>query len=104
MAVDTYICPTCGSEVRVGGECAGCAPRRKRRRRKVAAAAKKPWEQDEMYDGLDLPGDDFDYDEFVEKETSKLPHRRIGIKLYHWVTALVLIVLLVLMVLGGVFG
>ena len=70
-------------------------------------AARKPrksWEQDEAYDGLDLPGDDFDYDEFVKKELSGAPHRRIGIKFYYWVTAVVLLLLLVLMVVGGVFG
>ena len=104
MAVDSYICPTCGWEVQVGGECAGCAPRKVTRRRKVAAAAKKPWEQDEMYDGLDLPDGEFDYEDFSSREMSKAPHRRIGIKLYHWVTAVVLIALLVLMIAGGVFG
>ena len=64
-----------------------------RERRPVAAAAKKSWEQDERYDGLDLPDEDFDYDEFVSQEFSKAPHRKIGIKLYYWITGLVLLVL-----------
>ena len=51
-----------------------------------------------MYDALDLPDEDFDYDEFVAKEFGHKPHRKIGIKWYWWVTA---IVLLVLIVLGG---
>lgn len=104
MVPDSYICPTCGAEVTVGGECPGCAPVKKPRRKKVAAGQKKPWEQDEMYDGLDLPDDEFDYDEFVSKELKRAPHRKIGIRLYHWITALVLVVLLLLMALGGVFG
>jgi hypothetical protein len=104
MVPETYICPTCGSEVRVGGTCPGCAPVRKPRRRKVAASGKKPWERDEMYDGLDLPDEDFDSDGFVARELGKAPHRKIGIKLYHWITALVLVLLLLLMALGGVFG
>ena len=104
VAVDSYICPTCDSEVRVGGECPGCTPVKKPRRKKVAAVSrKKSWEQDEAYDGLDLPGEDFDYDAFIAEEFSSKPHRRIGIKLYWWITALVLLVALVFMALGGVF-
>ena len=38
------------------------------------------------------------------KEFARPPHRKIGIKLYHWVTALVLVLVLVLMIIGGVFG
>lgn len=100
MAADTYLCPTCDSEVKVGGDCPGCAPVRKRRRKKVAAASPKPWEQDEMYDGLGLPDEDFDYDAFIEEECSRQPHRKVGIKLYWWITALVLLVALAWMVFG----
>lgn len=103
MAADRYVCPTCDSEVAVGGNCPTCAPvpkRPRRRRRKVASATKKAWEQDEVYDGLDLPGADFDYDEFIAKEFSSKPHRRIGIKLYWWITAVVLLVALLWMLFG----
>lgn len=104
MQVEHYTCPSCGSEVEVGGQCPGCGPppkekvRHKKRRRKVAAR-KKSWEQDAVYDGLNLPGHDFDYDDFVEREFGKTPHRRMGIAWYWWVTALVLVG-----VLGWVFG
>ena len=42
-------------------------------------------------DGLDLPGEDFDYDEFVEREFGTKPHRRTGIKWYWWLTAVVVL-------------
>ena len=90
------MCPSCGSEVRVGGPCPGCGPApqektRHKKRRPVAAARKKSWEQDAGYDGLSLPDDDFDYDEFVEREFGKKPHWQLGIRWYWWVTALGLV-------------
>ncbi len=94
----SYICPSCGKEVRVGESCSGCpAPR--------AAKTKKPrrsWEQDETYDGIDLPDDDFDYDEFVAKEFGGAPHRRIGVKWYWWVIGIILLTLMILDWLGVV--
>ena len=101
MALDTYLCPTCGTEAKVGGPCPGCAPKRRRKRKKVGAAAKKPWEADSLHDGLDFPDEDFDYDEFVEKEFGRPAHKRIGIKWYWWVTGLVLVIALAWMMLGG---
>jgi len=105
MEEDTYLCPGCDREVRVGTRsCPYCNPpakrllRKKQRPKATAKRARKSWEQDSMYDALDLPDEDFDYDEFVAKEFGHKPHRKIGIKWYWWVTA---IVLLVLIVLGG---
>ena len=61
------------------------------------------WQQDKSADGLDLPDEDFDYDDFVAREFGGKPHRSIGIKWYWWVTALVLVVLIILGIawLGG---
>lgn len=89
MTLDSYTCPTCGSEVKVGGICPGCVPKRKKRKRKVEAGPKKRkhWEQESAYDGLGIPDDEFDYEEFVAREFSNKPHRQIGIKWYWWVTA-----------------
>lgn len=105
MEVDTYICPTCGSEARVGAKCPGCAPKRERRKRRVKSAPRegKAWEQDATYDGLDLPDEDFAYDEFVAKEFGSAPHRRVGIKWYWWVTAAVLVVLLIAAIASGLW-
>ncbi len=58
--------------------------------------ARKSWEQAVEYDGLDLPDDDFDYREIMDREFGGKPHRRIGIRWYWWVTALVLLVLMIL--------
>ncbi len=82
----TYPCPTCGSEVRVGQPCPGCAPRSPKRRR---TPKPKPWEQHESADGLDLPDEDFDYDEFVEREFGRAPHRRLGVAWWWWLLGIV---------------
>ncbi|MCW1921055.1 hypothetical protein OKA05_00720 [Luteolibacter arcticus] len=104
---DTYLCPGCDREVRVGSRgCPHCnadAPGKRllRKKQRPKAAAKrarvrKSWEQDPSYDGLDLPDEDFDYDDFVAREFGHKPHRKIGIKWYWWVTAIVVVVLIVL--------
>ncbi len=97
MADDHWICPGCGAELRVGIKgCPKCSkPTRKRRRKVKAKGGRRPWEQDSSYDGLDLPDDDFDYDEFVSREFGRAPHRRVPIKWYWWVTAIVLLILMV---------
>lgn len=97
--VDVYICPSCDNEVVVGESCVVCSNRAKLAEKRMRSKAnkskvkakkstRKPWEQDEMYDGLDLPDDDFDYDEFTKKEFSKIPHHQIGIAWYWWLTAI----------------
>ena len=90
VVAETYICPSCGTEARVGQACPGCAPV-KRRRKRVRKVAKKSWEQDDSADGLDLPDDDFDYDDFVAKEFGGNPHRRTGISWYWWATGVFLL-------------
>ena len=104
MPVDTYICPSCGSEVKVGAACPGCVPKRRKRRKKVRAAPKrKEWEQDSIYDGLDIPDDDFDYEDFVQREFGQKPHQKIGIKWYWWATALALLLGFALLVLSALW-
>ena len=106
MPVDSYICPTCGSEVKVGSVCPGCVPKRKKRtKKKVGAGPKKrkPWEQDSIYDGLGIPDDEFDYEKYIAREFGKKAHRKIGIKWYWWVTAVGLVALLGWAVLGGMY-
>jgi hypothetical protein len=102
MEEDTYLCPGCDREVRVGSRgCPYCNPPAKRQRRKqrpkaTAKRARKSWEEDSTYDALDLPDEDFDYDDFVAREFGHKPHRKVGIRWYWWVTAIVLLVLIVL--------
>ncbi len=91
------MCPGCGAEVRVGS--AGCpkctvTPRKKKR----AVVEKKSWEQDEIHDGLNLPDDEFNYEEFLEEEFGGGKKKR-GKDFFWWCVA---VVLLVAMVLGWV--
>jgi hypothetical protein len=91
VSVDKWICPGCGAELRVGvSGCPKCSkpPQRKKRKKKVA---RRSWEQGSDYDGLDLPDEDFDYDDFVAREFGKAPHRKVPIKWYWWVTAIFLL-------------
>ncbi len=93
---DYYLCPECNAEVSVGSQgCQACGPRKiakkmKLKKRKKIARERKSWEQGSSYDGLDLPDDDFDYEDYVEREFGKKPHRKIGIAWYWWLTALIL--------------
>jgi len=92
MKPDTYLCPGCGDEVPIGPR--GC-PKCTRHPKPRGKSAPKPWERDKASDGLDLPDEGFNYDDFVAREFGKAPHRRIGIAWYWWVTALVLLVLII---------
>jgi hypothetical protein len=47
-----------------------------------------------MYDGLDLPEEDFDYDEFVAREFGHVPHKQLGVKWYWWWIGVVLLVVM----------
>jgi ribosomal protein L40E len=98
---DTWICPDCGAEVKVGAR--GCPRCRARelRRRIARPAPRKQWQQDEALDGLDLPDEDFDYDDFVAREFGGKPHHRIGIKWWWWLTAAVLLACFIWWALGA---
>ena len=80
----SYVCPFCGCEVRVGKPCRGCA-------KKTKKPARRPWEQDKSADGLDLPGEDFDYEDFVAREFGRAPHRQTGLQWYWWVLAVIVL-------------
>ena len=104
MTVDSYMCPSCGSEVKVGAVCPGCVPEKKRRRKKVKAAPKqREWEQDSLYDGLDIPDDEFDYEDFLQREFGQKTHEKVGIKWYWWATGVALLVLFAWAILAGLW-
>lgn len=86
----TYVCPFCDREVRVGQPCSGCAKKSK----PAPARKKRSWEQDKSYDGLDLPDEDFDYDDFVAREFGRKPHKQIGVKWYWWILGVILLILM----------
>lgn len=89
----TYRCPFCDHEVRVGQPCPGCAKKAKPKPPKKRA--KKSWEQSATYDGLNLPDDDFDYDEFVSREFGKAPHQTLGVAWHWWLLGVFLLALLI---------
>jgi hypothetical protein len=73
-----HICPVCGEEVPRGSlACPECG-----------ADHNSGWrEEAERYDGLDLPDENFDYDEFVRREfPSRI--RPPGVKPIWWITAI----------------
>jgi hypothetical protein len=75
------VCPVCGEDVPPKAlACAGCG-----------ADHKSGWKAS-LYDELDLPNDDFDYDEFVQQEFGS-SIKPTAIKLRWWITAIVLIIL-----------
>jgi hypothetical protein len=86
----TYQCPFCDHEVRVGKSCPGCAGKQKPARR----PAEKSWQLDDTYDGLDLPDEDFDYEEFVAREFGGKPHRQLGVQWYWWLLGVALLCLM----------
>ncbi len=79
----SYLCPSCGRQARVGRPCPGCE--------KPLQKKKHSWESHPTSEGLDLPSDDFDYDDFVAREFGKAPHRKLGVKWYWWLLALIVL-------------
>ena len=86
-----YQCPTCNHEATVGIPCPNCAPKKKQ-----VKAQTKSWHQDKHVEGLDLPDEDFDYNDFVKREFGRSPHHKIGIKWYWFVVAILLVLYIVL--------
>jgi len=85
------ICPVCGEDVpRDALACPECG-----------ADYNSGWKDDAMvYDGLDVPDDSFDYDEFVKEEFQA--SRKPGIKLVWWITGILVLVAFVVLYFYGV--
>ena len=76
------ICPVCGEDV----------PPRALACPECGADHNSGWREGaESYDGVDLPDQDFDYDEFVRQEFGS-GVKPAGIKPIWWITAIVLVV------------
>jgi hypothetical protein len=75
------VCPVCGEPVPHGSlACPECG-----------ADHNSGWREDaQSYDGLDLPDESFDYDEFVRREFSSAI-KPAGIKTVWWITAIVVL-------------
>lgn len=75
------VCPVCGEDV----------PPRARACPECGADHNSGWRLDADAAGLDLPDEEFDYDEFVAREFGD-GGRPPGIKPIWWITAIVLLV------------
>jgi hypothetical protein len=76
------ICPNCGATV----------PRNAKACPECGSDEQTGWSDATETDGLDLPDENFDYDNFVKKEfgsKSPVPH---GIKWFWWLIALLVLV------------
>jgi hypothetical protein len=82
-----FECPVCGEDVPAKAKAKACPS--------CGACEKSGWNEDAgASDGLDLPDDDFDYDKFTEEEFGE-PRKKQGIKFIWWLTALILLVLMI---------
>jgi hypothetical protein len=79
------ICPVCGEDVPPKAlACPECG-----------ACHNSGWKEDaDVYDGLDLPEEEFDYDEFVKREFGGGAQNPATGNAIWWVTALVLLLIL----------
>ena len=79
------VCPVCGEDVPPGSlACPECG-----------ADHNSGWRKDaDAYDAVDLPDQDFNYDEFIREEFGSAP-KPAGVKTIWWITAIVLTVLFV---------
>lgn len=83
-------CPECGAVVHLNSQsCPRCGARR----------GTCGWEWSEVYDGLDLPGeenDDFDYDEYVAREFGNGPKAGWRLwpakRVFWWIVALITLI------------
>jgi hypothetical protein len=77
------ICPVCGEDV----------PRRSLACPACGADHNSGWRIDaDAHEALDLPDEDFDYDEFVRREFGSSA-KPAGIKTIWWITAIILLAL-----------
>ena len=76
------VCPVCGEDVPSGAlACPECG-----------ADHNSGWrEYAETYEALDLPGEDFNYDEFVRNEFGP-SFKPAGMKMIWWITAILILV------------
>lgn len=80
-------CPNCGAEV----------PPRAKACPECGSDDQTGWSEEAQLDGLDLPDDNFDYNEFVKEEFgSKTPVPR-GIHWFWWVIGILILVAFVLL-------
>lgn len=73
-------CPNCGADV----------PRRAKACPECGSDEKTGWSEEATSQSLDLPDDEFNYDEFVQREFGK--PKRSPMKTFWWLVALALLI------------
>ena len=86
------VCPVCGDDVPAGARaCPECG-----------ADERSGWKEDaELHDALDLPDEEFDYGDFVEKEFGDGPKKATWQRGWAIVAVIVLVALAALWLRGG---
>lgn len=88
--MSNFECEHCGAEVSPNAKgCHACG----------ATRQGGEWRHLETYDGIDLPDDEFNYEEFLEKEFGST-HAQDRRKLFWRIVAGVLLIAFILLVLG----
>jgi predicted nucleic acid-binding Zn ribbon protein len=85
-------CPVCGEPVRAGRKC--CA--------QCGSDERSGWNDTTHCDALDLPSEDFNYDDFVKEKFGK-GGRRTRPSFIWWITGIVMLVVLIWIFVGGHF-
>ena len=78
-------CPNCGADV----------PRKAKACPECGSDESTGWSDDAQVQSLDLPDDNFDYDEYVKREFGGKPKRSFR-QMFWWVVAVILLILSVL--------
>jgi len=85
-------CPQCGAEVPHNAKsCPECG-----------SDEETGWSDQAHYDGLDLPDENFDYDEFAKREFGAEKPIPRGIHWFWWLIALLLLIAAAIGVMAGV--
>jgi zinc-ribbon domain len=76
------VCPNCGAEVPSGAKaCPECG-----------SDENTGWSEEARYDNLNLPGENFDYEDFVKREFGGGQAIPRGVTRFWWVVAILLVV------------
>jgi hypothetical protein len=77
------ICPVCGANVPRGAKaCPGCG-----------SDEETGWSEEAAASGLDLPDEEFDYEDFTKREFGGVSPKTRGISWLWWTVAVVILVL-----------
>jgi zinc-ribbon domain len=79
----TEICPNCGADV--PPEASACP--------ECGSCEQTGWSEQARYDRLDLPGQPFDYDDFIREEFGRSRPRLLGLSRFWWIVVVLLVLL-----------